>query len=203
VELEQSPYSSIVHYSPITPLIRKSALENLDFIPAHIRMSGVDLELAHVYDKEVTRYQGDDAIDHHTMSYQTDILITEESADDSWLPRLIIEAKIRRVTTHDAITYSQKASTHKTIHPYLRYGIILGKQEHYPLPGRLFRHGAHFDFMLSFEDYEPTEVELIRLRDVVQKEIEASRTLEEMIFKSRSPDRERYTFLYRPLQLEQ
>jgi hypothetical protein len=56
--------------------------------------------------------------------------------------------------------------------------------------------------MLSFVDYEPTAVELIRLRELVRKEIDASRKLEEMIFKSRSPDRERYTFLYRPLQLE-
>ncbi len=55
VELEQSLYSSLIHYSPITPLIRKTALENLDFVPAHIRMSGVDLELANVYDNRGAR----------------------------------------------------------------------------------------------------------------------------------------------------
>ncbi|MGB3717268.1 MAG: hypothetical protein WA996_22830 [Candidatus Promineifilaceae bacterium] len=154
------------------------------------------------YAKEVTRYQGDDAFDHYTMSYQTDILITEESTDGSWLPRLIIEAKIRSVTTHSAITYSQKASTHKSVHPYLRYGIILGNRGDDALPGRLFRHGAHFDFMLSFVDYEPTEQEIVRLRNVVYDEIQASRTLEEMIFQSRSRDRKRYTYLHRPLQLK-
>ncbi|GAI54911.1 unnamed protein product, partial [marine sediment metagenome] len=57
-----------------------------------------------------------------------------------------IEGKINSVTTHGAITYSQKASTHKNVHPYLRYGILLGNRKHYPLPGRLFRHGAYFDF---------------------------------------------------------
>ncbi|MGB3717729.1 MAG: hypothetical protein WA996_25180 [Candidatus Promineifilaceae bacterium] len=167
-------------------------------------VSGLNVSQGHrlPYAEEITRYHGDDALDHHTMSYQTDILITESIEGSGWIPRLIIEAKVESVTTHDAITYSQKAAAHKSIHPYLRYGIILGKRQHYPLPGRLFRHGAHFDFMLSFVDYEPTEVELIRLRDIVQKEIDASRTLEEMIFKSRSPDRARYTFLYRPLRLE-
>ena len=55
VEIEQSLYSSLIHYSPIAPLIRKTALENLDFVPAHIRMSGVDLELANVYDNRGAR----------------------------------------------------------------------------------------------------------------------------------------------------
>ena len=55
VELEQSLYSSLIHYSPITPLIRKTALDNLDFVPSHIRMSGVDLDLAHVYDNRSAR----------------------------------------------------------------------------------------------------------------------------------------------------
>ena len=153
------------------------------------------------YAKEITRYDGNRAQAHHTMHYETDILISEQFEDKVWIPRLIIEAKIKRITTHDAITYSQKAAAHKSIHPYLRYGIILGKRQHYPLPGRLFRHGAQFDFMLSFVDYDPTEWELTRLQDVVNQEIVASQTLEEMIFKSRSPDRRRYTFLYRPLQL--
>jgi chromosome partitioning protein len=55
VDVEQSLYSPIIHYSPITPLIRKTALQNLDFVPAHIRMSGVDLELANVYDNRGAR----------------------------------------------------------------------------------------------------------------------------------------------------
>ena len=55
VGLEQSLYNPLIHYSPITPLIRKTALHNLDFIPGHIRMSGVDLELAHVYDNRSAR----------------------------------------------------------------------------------------------------------------------------------------------------
>jgi chromosome partitioning protein len=55
VELEQSLYGPLIHYSPIAPLIRETALENLDFVPGHIRMSGADLELAHVYDNRSAR----------------------------------------------------------------------------------------------------------------------------------------------------
>ncbi|GAB4286004.1 MAG: hypothetical protein Kow0081_4020 [Candidatus Dojkabacteria bacterium] len=65
-----------------------------------------------------------------------------------------IEAKINSVTTHDAITYSQKAQTHKNVHSYLRYGILIGNRKDYALPGRLFRHGQHFDFMLSWKSFE-------------------------------------------------
>ena len=84
-------------------------------------------------------------------AYETDLLVSEKVTDQKWKPRLIIEVKIKAVTTHDAITYSQKASEHKIVHPYLRYGILVGSREHYPLPGLLFRHGVHFDFMLSWK----------------------------------------------------
>ena len=55
VELEQSLYNPLIHYSPIAPLICHTTLNNLDFVPGHIRMSGVDLELAHVYDNRSAR----------------------------------------------------------------------------------------------------------------------------------------------------
>lgn len=114
----------------------------------------------------------------------------------------MIEAKLFRITTHDAITYSQKAATHKQIHPYLRYGIMVGNRKKYPLPGRLFRHGAHFDFMLSWIGNEPTENELTILVAVIEDEIEASQRLEEIIYQSRSKNREHYTFYHKPLKLK-
>ena len=114
---------------------------------------------------------------------------------------MILELKIKTFTTHDAITYSQKALTHKTVHPYLRYGILLRNRTHYPLPGRLFRHGAHFDFMASWVGFHPTDEELYGLADVIESEIKASRMLEESIYSSRSPNREHYTLLHRPLKL--
>ena len=105
------------------------------------------------------------------------------------------------MTTHDAITYSEKASTHKRVHPYLRYGIILGNRGTYPLPGRLFRHGLHFDFMASWIDFEPTENELNILTAILLDETKASRKLQKMIFESQSSSRKRYTALHRPLRL--
>ena len=116
-------------------------------------------------------------------------------------PRIIIEGKLGSVTTHDAITYSQKALTHKNVHPYLRYGIILGNRKHYPLPGRLFRHGAYFDFMLSWKAFEPTYIEMDWLISIIVEEVEASRNLDEILFNSRNPNRVNYTLLHRPLKL--
>ena len=52
------------------------------------------------------------------IGYETDILIFEKFDKKRWKPRIIIETKINSVTTHDAITYSQKAQTHKYVHPY-------------------------------------------------------------------------------------
>ena len=92
---------------------------------------------------------------HNFISYETDILVGEHITDQIWKPRIIIEAKIGRITTHDAITYSRKALTHKNVHPYLRYGILIGNRSHHPLPGRLFRHGENFDFMQSWISYKP------------------------------------------------
>ncbi len=137
------------------------------------------------------------------LRYETDLLISERLQDDSWKPRLIIEIKLGRITTHDAITYSEKASNHKRVHPYLRYGIMIGAREHYPLPGRLFRHGGEFDFMLSWGGIDPQPHELDALETLVKDEINASRLLEEMIYNSRSSSRKRYFVLHKALRVSE
>jgi len=154
------------------------------------------------YTCEILFYNGDTARRYNANVYETDVLIYEKLPDRKWKPRIIIEAKIKDVTTHDAITYSQKASTHKNVHPYLRYGILLGNRKHYPLPRRLIRHGAHFDFMLSWRGYEPTDGEWQKFISIIDKEIAASRKLEEILYNSGSPNKERYCCLHRPLILE-
>jgi len=153
------------------------------------------------YTNEVRHYTEDGAIYSDLSAYQTDLLVREHMGDGSWKPRLVIEVKLRTINTHAAITYSQKAATHKEVHPYLRYGILLAKRKHYPLPGRLFRHGAHFDFMLSWRGLEPTGPEFEALIDVILDEVRASRELEEIIYESRNPNRQAYTLLHRPLLL--
>jgi hypothetical protein len=131
--------------------------------------------------------------------YETDILISDKAADNTTKPRVIIEAKIKSVTTHDAITYSQKAFAHKHIHPYLRYGIILGK--HHSLPGRLFRHGVHFDFMQSFLDFEPTAAEWENFLRIVKDELKNSILLEDVILNTRSIKEKAFTSLQKGLDL--
>ncbi len=151
-----------------------------------------------IYANEIVKYD-DHSTSYNEMAYETDILVYEQSKDNSWKPRVVIEIKINSVSTHDAITYSQKSASHKYVHPYLRYGILLGHRANNPLPGRLFRHGAHFDFMLSWKDYEPEETEWKTLLNIIKKEIIASKKLEEMIFNSRRKYREKYIALHKPL----
>lgn len=137
-----------------------------------------------------------------SISFETDLAIVEAIDETSWKPRVVVEAKLGSITTHDAITYSQKASSHRAVHPYLRYGIMLGNREHYPLPGRLYRHGAQFDFMISFRGHDPDEAEMAMFIELLQAEVTASRTLEKILYESRRRDRDHYTLLHRQLRVE-
>lgn len=154
------------------------------------------------YAYEILKY-ADQEPEVTKTAYETDLLIYEQWPNRAWKPRLIIEVKVYSINTHDAITYSQKASAHKTVHPYLRYGILLGNRKHHALPGRLFRHGAYFDFMLSWKTFKPSRDEFKDLIDLIRSEIKTSRYLEEIIFGSRRQNRKRYTFLHRPLKLKE
>jgi hypothetical protein len=151
-----------------------------------------------LYAYEVRYYQDNNRPESVFMDYETDMLVTE-SANNRWKPRVVIETKLKQVTTHDAITYSQKATTHKQVHPYLRYGMLLGNRGNYPLPGRLFRHGSHFDFMVSWAAERPTTEELNYFIQLLLEEVAASRLMEEVIYESRSPHRNRYTLLHKKL----
>ncbi len=154
------------------------------------------------YTNEVLTYGKDHKPEKQkSIGYETDILIYSQLDDFSWKPRVIIETKLSSVTTHDAITYSQKAQTHKFVHPYLRYGILIGNRKHYPLPGRLFRHGQHFDFMLSWKSFQADKREMKTLVEIINDEIRASEILDEILFNSRSKNRDKFTSLHRPLKL--
>ena len=135
-----------------------------------------------------------------SMSFETDILLYEQ-VGDIIKPRIIIEAKLTGITTHDAITYSYKAQNHKSITPFIRYGIIIGDRKHYPLPGRLFRHGTNFDFMISFQKEELSTVEKTAFQDIIEKELQYSCQLEEIFLNSRSSNRKRYFAMQKELKL--
>ena len=134
--------------------------------------------------------------------FETDMVVYEKRGEKV-IPRVIVESKVGTVTTHDAITYSQKAMYHKNVIPFVRYGIMLGARETYPLPGRLFRHGTHFDFLFSFVDYKPTTKENDTFVEMIKKEIEYSRQIEEILTNSRSRNRKRYYMLQKEFHLEE
>ncbi|MDR2711167.1 MAG: hypothetical protein LBB65_07595 [Burkholderiales bacterium] len=123
------------------------------------------------YAREILDYEVDfTPREQSSMEFETDLLVYEQ-IDDVIKPRIIIEAKLSSITTHDAITYSSKAQSHKTITPFIRYGIIIGNREHYPLPGRLFRHGANFDFMFSFQKETLSAIEKTAFAELVKREL--------------------------------
>lgn len=154
------------------------------------------------YAQEILSYDLDFENDkEHTMSFETDLLVFEK--EESIKPRIIIESKINSITTHDVITYSYKAQAHKNVTPYIRYGIMLGNRKHYPLPGRLFRHGTNFDFMISFRGFVLSEDEKLAFIELVKKEISYSQKIEEMIYESRAKNRKHYYILQKELRLKE
>ncbi len=56
-------------------------------------------------------------------AFETDVTIFAKR-DGVEVPFIIIEVK-ESITSHDIITYSNKAARHKTVYPFLRYGWIL------------------------------------------------------------------------------
>jgi hypothetical protein len=137
----------------------------------------------------------------HSPTYQTDILISEHKPDETWIPRIVIECKLgdSRISTHDALTYSAKAATHKHVHPYLRYGILLGAFNN-SLPYRLVRHGSYFDFMVAWRAESPSTVEWNALVELIKEDVKASRALQD-ILTNRSLGRNRYVALHKPVRL--
>ena len=155
------------------------------------------------YAREITSYDSNfNELESNIAPYETDILVYEE-IDGVIKPRVIIELKVSSVTTHDAITYSDKAQLHKNVTPYIRYGIAIGDRKHYPLPGRLFRHGLNFDFMISFKDFKLTHEETNTFIDLLKHEINASIQIEEMLADSRKSTRKKYYMLHKKLDLKE
>jgi hypothetical protein len=141
------------------------------------------------YACEIERYTAQGEPETSLKRYETDILVRDVDPDGSWVPRVVIECKLRSVTTHDALTYSAKAATHRSVHPYLRYGFLAGKRDKYALPARLVRHGQQFDFMVSWNGLKATTAEWKAFCDLLLEEIETSRKLQNLLTDNRSATR--------------
>ena len=157
-----------------------------------------DVEQKLCYANEVRQYRNKTA-ECQEINFETDILVYEWVDDEVWKPRVVIEAKVGGVTTHDAITYSKKAQSHRAVHPFLRYGMFLGNIGDGGVPARVLRHGENFDFMISWSSFEPNKTEWDALCGILKSEIEASKVVEEVLFNNRAKDRNRYFAYHRPL----
>jgi hypothetical protein len=152
-------------------------------LPKHI---GIKTLVRLPYAQEIIEYDSNfkpKENEEPAMSFETDLLIYEQKGDII-KPRIVVEAKLK-ISSHDAITYSYKAQQHKIVTPYLRYGIMLGNRKHYSLPGRLFRHGANFDFMINFKKYLLDKAELNSFVKLLRKKLRFSRQIESMLSDSR------------------
>jgi len=115
---------------------------------------------------------------------------------------VVIECKIgnSRVSTHDALTYSAKAATHKHVHPFLRYGILLADFKN-SLPSRLIRHGAYFDFMVALQTEFPSRYEQGAIDELILAEIIASQNLQ-LLFKQKKAEKHKFVILHKQLMLK-
>lgn len=154
------------------------------------------------YAYEILQYGTDGPEQRLSPGYETDLLVSDTRDGGQWAPRVVIECKKGNVTTHDALTYSTKAATHKHVHPYLRYGVLIGDFGT-ALPGRLIRHGAYFDFMMAWGGETPSGSEWSELVDLLKSEIAASRALHALLSDSRSKGRKKFSLLHRPLRLRE
>lgn len=109
-------------------------------------------------------------------AFQTDLCVFEKR-DGIILPRVVIECK-SKITTHDVITYSNKARRHKQVYPYLRYGMISFQISR--IPKRFLVHNEGLDFYLTVGQYSG-QLETV-LEKLLNEELQMSRVLESAIF---------------------
>jgi chromosome partitioning protein len=57
IDLEKSLYQVMMKFAPLINIIQETHLPNLYFVPSHIRLSGIDLELAQAFDNRSARLQ--------------------------------------------------------------------------------------------------------------------------------------------------
>ena len=112
------------------------------------------------------------------FAFETDILI--EKADPA-IPLVVVELKFGGFSTHDIITYSSKATRHKEIYPYLRYGFVVGGAE--ALSKKFLTHNQGVDFAMSVPDMATAGSKLI---DLIRRQIGNAETLVEMMRTNRT-----------------
>jgi hypothetical protein len=113
-------------------------------------------------------------------AFQTDLCIFEKKAEDISIPRVVLEFKTK-ITTHDVLTYSAKASKHKQVYPYLRYGIVASEME--AVPRRFFVHNESLDFFAALAGIRNGALRDFLTR-LISAEVKDSECLENIAFGS-------------------
>lgn len=113
-----------------------------------------------------------------SSAFQTDLCVFDEVEPEVLIPRVVLKFKTK-ITTHDVLTYSAKAGKHKTIYPYLRYGIVASSER--AVPGRVFTHNENLDFFASVDGLKGKALEAF-FASLLKKELASSRCLENIAF---------------------
>lgn len=128
--------------------------------------------------------------DVDVWKYEVDLLI-KEKVNNEYMPRLIIESKYNCISSHDVITYNDKAKCHKSLYCGLKYGMMVGKCKD-SVPSRFVQHGDNFDFIIAFKDDEPTEKEFKVFVDIIKDNLYSGNKMENIVFNRRKKNKERY-----------
>lgn len=126
--------------------------------------------------------------------FEQDLLLFERSQEGatSIIPRVSVELKFGRTTTHDAIVYSEKARRIRAIYPFVRYGLILGGVS--AIPPRTLRLGTEFDFVIAIPE-RFGHAAINRLARLLRKELRLSNRLTDVL-----QGRRRIAVLHRELR---
>jgi hypothetical protein len=111
-------------------------------------------------------------------AFETDVVIFAKKSGYE-VPFIVLEVK-ERITSHDIITYSNKASRHKIVYPYLRYGLVSYGLD--SIPARFFKHNKEIDFFLALGKYSKDKNKLKDiLHELVRNELQTFENLQKIL----------------------
>jgi hypothetical protein len=111
-------------------------------------------------------------------AFETDVAIFEKKGNLE-VPFIIIEVK-ERLTTHDVITYNNKASRHKEVYPFLRYGMLAYGLD--SIPKRFFKHNKDLDFFLAAKEHSKDKKQLQKiLSELIKNELKIFKNIQKIL----------------------
>ncbi len=103
-------------------------------------------------------------------AFQTDLALVNSR---SGIPLVVIELKSQHLSTHDVLTYSTKATRHKEIYPYIRYGLVVGGMDE--ISKKFFTHNMGFDFAFALKNH--SDINVKKLEKILKLQLRTARKL--------------------------